>query len=139
LGHTCLQSGAGLADAALTDFAVTNGEQLLVLPSTSGISIAMIRESVAGQAGKVHTKAHSAGTEARLEVEHESLSPLAVILIGGISTEIFFLRKIIITQIQAQLAVLDEISGSELAHAQGADGYGYGHGSFFHVSLQLFF
>src|SRR5690606_22135274 len=34
--------------------------------------------------------------------------------------------------------VLDEISDSELAHAQGAGGYGYSHGSFFHLFLLQF-
>ncbi|MNJ64886.1 hypothetical protein D3C77_608700 [compost metagenome] len=94
----------------------------------------MVSQLVGSRTEQINTETHGAFGEAGLVVEHEGLAPLAAFgAVFGV------LSEVVITQIQVQLAVLDEVSGSELAHAQGADGYGNSHGSFFHVSLQFIF
>src|SRR5690606_13397669 len=126
-GHTGLQGCASLV-------------QTIVVASEQGASelIAMIGQAITGGAEQVHAKAHGAFSEAGLVVKHEGLAPLTAFNFSRTVERIGTLIEVIVTQIQAQLAVLDEISDSELAHAQGAGGYGYSHGSFFHLFLLQF-
>src|SRR5690606_17001906 len=124
--NTSLQGGASLVQA-ITGFLTVVLEQ-----HAAGV-IAMICQAIANATEQVHTKANRTLGEAGLVVQHEGLAPLAAL--GGV---VGFLGEVVVTQVQAQLAVLDEIGDSELAHAQGAGGYGYSHGSFFHLFLLQF-
>src|SRR5690606_455379 len=96
IAYTRLKGGGSLVQAAGA------------LCNKLSAAVASVSQFITNRTECVNTEAHYACGIARLVVKHEALSPLATF-----SSAINLIIDVIVTQIQAQLAVLDEISDSE--------------------------